>query len=252
MYHSSYPTGGASGCNSFYSSYYRADYYYIPTTIKTVTVTVDTTVPYGAFHNCDFIETITLPSTVTSISDYAFQNCSAAVDQTYVTETDMPWDGTSIADAFESGTGTKNDPYVIRNAAQLACLAQQVNGGTTYEGVYFNLMSNLNLKHKKFSGIGNSASNTFAGTFDSNGYCISNVTISSFGTNVGLFGYLTGTVKRLGVRGLSVMSSDASAHVYVGGLVGYNEGTVRFLLGRDGKCNQQGVYRLCWRCRRIP
>ena len=225
-YNDSYLITGTSGYNYAYSSYYRADYYYIPTTIKTVTVTVDTTVPYGAFHNCDFIETITIPLTVTSIGDYAFQNCSATVDQTYITQTDMPWDGTSIAEAFESGTGTEDDPYVIRNAAQLAYLAQQVNSGVTYEGVYFKLMSNLNLNGNRFAMIGNSALNAFAGTFDGNGYCISGLMITSSGNNVGLFGYLTGTVKHLAVKNLSVTASGASSHIYVGGLVGYNKGVI--------------------------
>jgi hypothetical protein len=191
-----------------------------------VTVTVDTTIPYGAFHNCDFIQTVILPTTVASTDECAFLNCSATVEQTYVTSADMPWDGTSIADAFESGTGTENDPYVIKNAAQLAYLAQQVNSGVTYEGVYFKLMSDLNLNGKSFAMIGNSALNAFAGTFDGNGYCISGLMITSSGNNVGLFGYLTGTIKHLAVKNLSVTASGASAHIYVGGLVGYNMGVI--------------------------
>ena len=206
--------------------YYKTSYYYyIPATIENVTITMQTAIPVAAFNNCDFIKTITLPSTVATIGNYAFQNCSATVNQTYITQTDMPWDGT-ISTGFESGTGTQDDPYIIRTSAQLAYLAQQVNSGVTYSGQYFKLMSNLNLNNKAFSGIGNSATNAFAGSFDGNGYTIKNIKITSSASYVGLFGYLTGTVKHLAVENISVSASGASAHVYVGALVGYNKGTI--------------------------
>ncbi|MBR4721343.1 MAG: hypothetical protein IK057_06235, partial [Clostridia bacterium] len=52
------------------------------------------------------------------------------------------WDG-SIADGFESGTGTESDPYIIKTASQLAYLAQSVNSGTTYEGQYIKLANDI-------------------------------------------------------------------------------------------------------------
>ena len=58
---------------------YRSYYYSIPATIKEVTITTQTVVPVAAFNNCNFIETITLPITVMSIGDYAFQNCDATI-----------------------------------------------------------------------------------------------------------------------------------------------------------------------------
>lgn len=70
-----YLTPGTSGYNYAYSSNYCADYYYIPTTLKTVVITDATIIPYGAFQNCDFIENITVPSTVTKINNFAFKNC---------------------------------------------------------------------------------------------------------------------------------------------------------------------------------
>ncbi len=50
-------------------------------------------------------------------------------------ETDT-WDGTT-ADGFAGGTGTKEDPYQIATAEQLAGLAQDVNEGNAYTDVYF-------------------------------------------------------------------------------------------------------------------
>lgn len=55
---------------------YGQGYYYIPKTIKIVTITNDTTIPYGAFYGCSFISEINLPDNVTSIGEYAFYNCS--------------------------------------------------------------------------------------------------------------------------------------------------------------------------------
>lgn len=45
-------------------------------------------------------------------------------------ETVDTWDGT--VEAFTEGSGTKEDPWRIENAEQLAYLAQQVNNGTNY------------------------------------------------------------------------------------------------------------------------
>ena len=63
-----------------YSSYYY--HYYIPTSIKKVTVTAQTAIPANAFKNCDFIEIITLPTTTTSVGEYAFYNCSSLEEVT--------------------------------------------------------------------------------------------------------------------------------------------------------------------------
>lgn len=52
-------------------------YYLIPATLKKVTITHETVVPYGAFQNCSMIEEITLPDTVGDIRREAFTNCTS-------------------------------------------------------------------------------------------------------------------------------------------------------------------------------
>jgi len=47
------------------------------------------------------------------------------------------WDGT--AEAWTSGSGSEQDPYILQTAGNIAYLTEQVNNGTTYEGVYFAL-----------------------------------------------------------------------------------------------------------------
>ena len=61
---------------SYSTGYTYRIYYFIPKTIRSVTVTSQTTLPSRAFYNCDFIETITFKSEITSVSGYAFYNCA--------------------------------------------------------------------------------------------------------------------------------------------------------------------------------
>lgn len=60
------------------------------------------------------------------------------------------WDG-SIADGFESGSGTKENPYVISTPSQLAYLAVSVNGGNTYKDKYITLDKDISLGDEEFA-----------------------------------------------------------------------------------------------------
>ena len=72
---------GVAGSSSTYKRYVMVSvYYYIPASIKSITITNQTEIPVAAFNNCYFIETINLPDTVESIGDYAFQNCGATIN----------------------------------------------------------------------------------------------------------------------------------------------------------------------------
>lgn len=70
----------ASSTNSFIGFIFGAvDYYsnnvYLPSTLKTVTVTNSTAIAARAFNYCDSIEKIVLGDTVKTIGDYAFAYC---------------------------------------------------------------------------------------------------------------------------------------------------------------------------------
>lgn len=52
------------------------------------------------------------------------------------------WDG-SIADSYESGDGSPENPYEIANASQLALLAQETNAGRVYYGQYYYLSNDI-------------------------------------------------------------------------------------------------------------
>lgn len=80
--------------NLLYGNYCLQSYYYnIPTTLKTVTITLQTDIPVAAFNNCSFIETINLPCSVEdygSIGAYAFQNCSATINYSVIPTVGVP------------------------------------------------------------------------------------------------------------------------------------------------------------------
>lgn len=95
------------------------------------------------------------------------------------------WTGT-VATGFNSGSGTQDDPYIIMTGEQLAYLAQQVNGGTTYASTYFRLGISIDLGGKEWTPIGNS-SRSFQGKFDGNGNSILGLSINN-DSYAGLFG----------------------------------------------------------------
>lgn len=136
------------------------------------------------------------------------------------------------------GSGTADDPYQINDAEDLAAFRDLVNGGST--GICGKLMADINLNEgytfnddgtytgggtpTQWTPIGNN-SKQFTGTFDGDGHKVSGVYINDESADYqGLFGYLYGskaTIKNLGVE-----NSYIKGDQYVGGVVGYNKGTV--------------------------
>ncbi len=57
------------------SSYYENGTY-VPTSLKTVTITGGTSINAGAFYGCSSLTSVTVPDSVTSIGDNAFYGCS--------------------------------------------------------------------------------------------------------------------------------------------------------------------------------
>jgi hypothetical protein len=168
------------------------------------------------------------------------------------------WDGT-VAEGFAGGEGTKNKPYLIENAAQLAYFAKTVNEGNSYAGKYIKLDNEIILNRKDvpnwtlnaspWTPIG--ADSPFEGYFDGDDYTIRGVYIDSVRFNLGIFGQNKGTVVNLGVEpyyfrgyfnvaavvahndgGLvdnSYNLGDIYGCLFIGGVVGLNEeGTVRY------------------------
>jgi len=119
-------------------------------------------------------------------------------------------------DVFEGGSGTESDPYTIKTANQLACFAESVNDGNTYEGKFVKQIKNIKLNDNLVAGLtsggygfnewtpaGQYRYNTyFAGTYDGDNHSISGLLLTDdsgdYYSTKGLFGYAKGaTFKNL-------------------------------------------------------
>lgn len=162
------------------------------------------------------------------------------IDSEYVavtselTESEGAWVVTPI---FE-GSGSESDPYQIGSVDQLKKLADLVNAGTSFQGEYFILTSDLDLANENWTPIGTAESldddpyaqkegyfNGFAGTFDGQGHTISNLLINQetnpaswAGAYLGLFGvvYPGATLKDF-----TIDNVDISGSSLLGAAVGY-------------------------------
>lgn len=70
--------------------------YYIPESVKRVIITNTDEIPFYAFNNCIFLESVTIPDSVTSIGSYAFNNCRDLAT-VYYTGREEDWGKISIS-----------------------------------------------------------------------------------------------------------------------------------------------------------
>ena len=125
------------------------------------------------------------------------------------------------------GSGTKEDPYLIYTTDDMRKVSNQ-----NTDGKYYSLKANLDYKDKQYYMIGTSLK-PFKGTFDGNGYTISNINLN--GNNyVAMFGYNEGII-----RGLNIKNINVTGNQYVAGLVASNKGTVS-MINLEGNIN--GTY----------
>lgn len=108
--------------------------------------------------------------------------------------------------------------YAINTAADLKRLAEWTNQGYIVSGNTFIMGADIDLSGvNNWTPIGNTASRSFKGNFNGNGYEVQNLRISGGDYANGLFGYMDGDVKFLGITGLNIDNCTADN---VGGLVG--------------------------------
>lgn len=149
-----------------------------------------------------------------------------AVPHTISAKTSI-WDG-SVASEFSSGNGSESSPYRITTADELAFLAEAVNNGNTFTGVYFELDADIFLNDtaesnwkenaKKWIPIG-AFDTAFSGIFNGNGHTVSGLYITCYDSYVGLFGKaIEAKITNLGVINSFVQGSSS-----VGAIVGEDE-----------------------------
>ncbi|MBQ6005794.1 MAG: hypothetical protein IJL14_06070 [Selenomonadaceae bacterium] len=112
-----------------------------------------------------------------------------------------------------SGSGSANNPYLIKTETDLRQLANYVNYGNDCAGKYFKLADNITLTNDWLA-IGENL-RPFKGIFDGDGKTISGLTVSG-GDNLGLFGRVeNATIQNLNLAGVNVTGKNN-----VGSLVG--------------------------------
>ena len=120
---------------------------------------------------------------------------------------------------FSDGDGTLADPYQIKTAADMELIAAMVNSGSSdFTGIYFKLMNDISLSaYSNWSPIGNDLYE-FRGVFNGNLKKITELTINSTSSYVGLFGNVGrgSVIKDLTIENCNVTSTGA----VVGALAG--------------------------------
>ncbi len=152
---------------------------------------------------------------------------------------------------FMKGNGLENDPYILTDESDIIALAETVNSGNRYLGVYFKVASETDEfnfmdaeENYQFTAIGNDK-NPFLGHLDGNGANFK-IKLSENLNYQGLFGHVgkEATIKNLSVsgsiKGLSYTAGIAGLNKgsisnvynqaeiigsdYVGGIIGHNDG----------------------------
>ena len=127
-----------------------------------------------------------------------------------------------------SGEGTETSPYIIASIDDLSKLRNKVNGGETYEGVYFKLTSDITLTGE-WTPIGNGSrssstytGNAFKGVFDGYENTIDGLNIANGSSDEtkGLFGVVDGgTVKNLKLTNVNISTSSKNVGAAAGLMV---------------------------------
>lgn len=144
------------------------------------------------------------------------------------------------AGIFESGSGTKEDPYILKTEAQLRAFAASLSDHVTYSGYYIALGDDVDVSGESWQpiGLGHYA---FEGTLDGQGHKITGMRIgtrelpyeeeaganhdtSKITTYYGLFGVLgeNAVIKNLGIED-AVISVRGKASVWAGLLAGLTD-----------------------------
>lgn len=173
--------------------------------------------------------TTTTSTTQTNIIGMTQESAAAVVYTTYVQSTeeskfisDITRVDTSTMTALSSvseDTRLSDGTYKICTTEDLIQLAAMANDYKT-GNCTFVLANDIDLSTvDNWTPIGDGYA--FGGTFDGNGYTISNLKINTTNNPTSLFGWTTGTIKNLGVENVNITGASD-----VGGLIGKAAGTV--------------------------
>ena len=129
------------------------------------------------------------------------------------------------------GMGTENEPFLIKTTDDMNRLATLVNGGKTYEGVYFRQVDDLVFTSETYTPVGNADNRPFQGTYTADFRTMTGINVSG-GNYVGVFGHVgsQGTVRYVSLTGTNSFSGDYVA----GSIAGWNFGTIEWCNIQEG------------------
>jgi hypothetical protein len=134
----------------------------------------------------------------------------------------MVWPAAVLEAKYSGGLGEPNDPYQIGCAADLLALAADTND---YNKCFI-LTTDINLSAygTQFNRIGTDTGPAFGGVFDGNRHTIRGLTYKAEnGDCIGIFGCVNAAGR---IENVSLVDVNITGLRYVGGLAGYNEGTI--------------------------
>lgn len=140
------------------------------------------------------------------------------------------WDGSADDEGLKDNTDETAKTVSIKTPEQLAAFADAVNSGNSYAGYTVNLTANIDLAGKAWTPIGAcNGSAYFQGTFNGNGYTISNLNVDKstddyMYSTAGLFGWVDqakATITNVNINGAKVSGSH-----WVGVIAGYMTGEI--------------------------
>lgn len=142
----------------------------------------------------------------------------------FVVEVDPMWTNESDLSFVAPGLiVSENGEYHIQSAEGLRNFSRFVNGGNSLSGKIVVLDANVDLENAEWTPVGQTGATQFMGTFNGNGYTISNLRINNTddGGNcaTGLFGWLNSAI----VKNIKISGANITGHHNVGTIAGYLE-----------------------------
>ena len=147
----------------------------------------------------------------------------------------LPSNLSPSADSFSFATqqGYDSSPIYYTVIASPAALLSQLSTTQTSTSLagYYALGANINASSLIASSLGafipiGTSSLPFTGVFEGLGNKISNLTINSAQTDVGLFGYSSGKIQNVGLVAPIISSSSSDSSASVGAVAGTNAGSI--------------------------
>lgn len=120
------------------------------------------------------------------------------------------------------GDGSINNPYLVNSVEDLKKINEAIYEYKDLSNKYFKQTQNISLGNEDWTPIG-TIGIPFEGVYDGSNYEITELYIDTMNSFLGVFGFSTGVIKNLTVRGEIYAENNPDyqyAHSYAGGIVG--------------------------------